>query len=381
MRVCAVIRSPSLRVLPLPVECHKDNGSVKRIRRCDAAHFGLLVQMNPRYAREEGRSMDARREELDAFKKEISLTELMAAFGYRCDRKSSSRNSAAMVHADGDKLIVSRTDEGTWVFFSVQNSSDNGTVIEFLQRRTGENLGQIRRRLRDWMVAARHRDWRRTNAGAEAPLLKPLTRDLVGVRERFEQACPIQGYNRYLVEERSIPPEILSLTSFRNTIRVDARENLLFPHVAGSEITGYEIRGMRFKGFAKGGIKGLWTSHDSDYVSRLAVTESALDALAYASVVGHVRTRFVSIAGQLNRVQPNLLVTEIQHLPKDGIVVLAMDNDEPGDRLAERLTDIFERANRSDLCLRIHRPPLRGADWNDVARMNKGNPQPKLGPS
>ena len=325
--------------------------------------------------------MDARREELDTFKKEISLTELMAAFGYRCDRKSTSRSSAAMVHADGDKLIVSRTEEGTWVFFSVRKSSDDGTVIEFLQRRTGENLGQIRRRLRDWMGAARHRAWRRTNAGAEAPLLKPLTRDLVGVRERFERARPIRGYNRYLVEERSISPEILSLTSFRDTIRVDSRENLLFPHAAGSEITGYEIRGMRFKGFAKGGIKGLWTSRHSDYVSRLAVTESALDALAYAAVVGHERTRFVSIAGQLNRVQPDLLISEIQHLPDGVVVVLAMDNDEAGDRLTERLAEIFKRANRHDLGLLIDRPPLRGTDWNDVARMTDRNPKPKPGPS
>lgn len=87
--------------------------------------------------------MNADKDELVAFKREINLTELMASFGYRLDRKSSSRNSASMKHPDGDKLIVSRTSEGRWVYFSVRDPNDNGTVVDFLGRRTAENLGQI----------------------------------------------------------------------------------------------------------------------------------------------------------------------------------------------------------------------------------------------
>ncbi|XOV74834.1 MAG: DUF3991 domain-containing protein [Phycisphaerales bacterium] len=193
---------------------------------------------------------------------------------------------------------------------------------------------------------------------------------------RYDRARPLRGLSRYLVEERCIPVEVLALPIFRDRIRVDAQGRVLFPHQANGKLTGFEVRGVKLNRFATGGIKGLWTSVCGEQDARLVLAESALDALAYAAVVGHERTRFASIAGQLNRVQPRLILAEIRKLPANGGVVLAMDNDDAGDRLTEQLTDIFDRANRSDLRLRRDRPALRGADWNDVARKDQGNVPP-----
>ena len=69
--------------------------------------------------------------ELEKFKTVVNLTELAASRGYVLDRRGSSRNSAVMRHPDGDKIIIARY-EGTnhWVYFSVQNDSDNGTVVD-----------------------------------------------------------------------------------------------------------------------------------------------------------------------------------------------------------------------------------------------------------
>ena len=318
-------------------------------------------------------------DELASFKTEINLTELMASFGYRLDRKSSSPNSVAMKHPGGDKLIVSRTDSGRWVYFSVRDPSDNGTAIDFVQRRTGENLGQIRQRLRDWLGASGQRALQQYSPRDFAPSLQPTTRDLAGVRARYDRARPLRGLSRYLVEERCIPVDVLTLPILRDRIRVDPSGNVLFGHRAGEELTGYEIRSSGFNGFAKGGTKGLWTSRGGEEVRRLIVAESALDALAYAAVVGHAQTRLVSIAGQLNKVQPELIAREVRCLPAGGTVGLALDNDEAGDRLTEQLTAIFNRANRTDLHLAVDRPALRGADWNDVARSNATN-QPGSGP-
>ncbi|XHC26784.1 DUF3991 and TOPRIM domain-containing protein [Phycisphaerales bacterium ac7] len=312
--------------------------------------------------------MDRGNDELRAFKTEINLSELTASFGYRLDRKSSSRNSVAMVHPGGDKLIVSRTESGCWVYLSVRDFSDNGTVIDFVQRRTGENLSQVRERLRDWLGASGQRALQLPENPEFAPTLRPITRDLEQVRARYDRARPLRGLSRYLVEERCIPVEVLALPIFRDRIRVDAQGRVLFPHQANGKLTGFEVRGVKLNRFATGGIKGLWTSVCGEQDARLVLAESALDALAYAAVVGHERTRFASIAGQLNRVQPRLILAEIRKLPANGGVVLAMDNDDAGDRLTEQLTDIFDRANRSDLRLRRDRPALRGADWNDVAQ-------------
>ncbi|XOV75109.1 MAG: DUF3991 domain-containing protein [Phycisphaerales bacterium] len=251
--------------------------------------------------------MDRGSDELRAFKTEINLSELMASFGYRLDRKSSSRNSVAMKHPEGDKLIVSRTESGRWVYFAVFDSSDNGTVIDFVQRRTGENLGQVRERLRDWLGASGQRALQLPQIADFAPTLRPITRDLASVRDRYDRARPLHGFSRFLVEERCIPAEVLALPIFRYRIRVDTQANVLFPHQADGELTGFEIRATNLNRFATGGIKGLWTSVCGEQDARLVFAESALDALAYAAVIGHERTRFASIAGQLNRVQPELI--------------------------------------------------------------------------
>jgi len=39
-----------------------------------------------------------------------------------------------MRHRDGDKIVIARNDtSGAWVYFSVRDDRDNGTIIDFLQ--------------------------------------------------------------------------------------------------------------------------------------------------------------------------------------------------------------------------------------------------------
>jgi len=39
-----------------------------------------------------------------------------------------------MRHPDGDKIVIARNDtSGAWVYFSVRDDRDNGTIIDFLQ--------------------------------------------------------------------------------------------------------------------------------------------------------------------------------------------------------------------------------------------------------
>lgn len=71
-----------------------------------------------------------RRDELDAFKREIDLIEYEAASGYLFDRAASSRCSAVVVHPDGDKVIVAVGKDGHWTYFSVRDDQDNETIID-----------------------------------------------------------------------------------------------------------------------------------------------------------------------------------------------------------------------------------------------------------
>ncbi len=73
--------------------------------------------------------MTNRRDELKEFKQRINLTEYAAAFGYQLDRKASSRNSAVLRHAGGDKIIVAKAEDGNWVYFSVHDGEDSPRFI------------------------------------------------------------------------------------------------------------------------------------------------------------------------------------------------------------------------------------------------------------
>lgn len=318
------------------------------------------------------RPMDARGDELEHFKTEINLSELMASFGYELDRKSSSRNSAAMVHPDGDKLVIARGHDGHWVYFSVRDHSDNGTAIDFVQRRTGENLGHVRRRLRDWLRSPTVPVRPAPESYAQA--LEPITRDLMLVRARYAGMAPLGAYNAFLVDERRIPMELLNQDRFDGLVRIDERKNVIFPHYNLDGLCGYEIKNAGFTGFAKGGVKGLWGSRRKDHDEKLVISETAIDALSYAVLAGHHRSRFLSTAGELNPDQPALLVSAIQKLPNGGSVVMALDNDEGGDQLARKITDAYAASGRIDLALVDDRPSIRGTDWNDVLRTSTPPP-------
>ena len=78
--------------------------------------------------------MRNRDSELDAFKREIDLRQFAVSLGYEIDRRESWRGSTVL-RRDADKIVVKRNDNGHYVFFSVRDDRDNGTVIDLLQRR------------------------------------------------------------------------------------------------------------------------------------------------------------------------------------------------------------------------------------------------------
>ena len=173
--------------------------------------------------------------ELERFKTSINLSEFAASRGYVLDRQKTSRNSAVMVHPDGDKIVIARNEGRTWIYFSVRDDRDNGTIIDFVQNRGGGSLGEVRKTLRAWLGASR-----------PAPAL-PFVRDLVPVsRDRaavfaaWEKAreCLALPY----LTSRGLGPDVLALPRFAGRVRVDQRNNALFPHYDKDGLCGFEIK-------------------------------------------------------------------------------------------------------------------------------------------
>jgi len=90
-------------------------------------------------------------DELEDFKTTINLSEYAASEGYCIDRRASSRNSVAIRHASGDKIVIARGQDNHWMYFSVRDDTDNGTLIDFVQNRKGCKLGGVRQELRPWV--------------------------------------------------------------------------------------------------------------------------------------------------------------------------------------------------------------------------------------
>jgi len=316
--------------------------------------------------------MDTRTDELAAFKRQINLTEYAASCGFELDRKASSRSSAAMKHPAGDKLIIGMEGE-TWVYFSV-HEGHSGTIIDLVQHREGLNLGQVRKKLRPWLGQAPRALSPSASPTAFVERLDPAPRDQLAVLARYEASERVEGFHPYLCDVRMIDPALLASERFLGCVRTDARGNALFPHCDEHEsICGFEIKNDGFTGFSPGGRKGLWGSRKKESDRALVLAETAIDAISYMALKGRDTTRCVSIAGQMNPQQPALLQSAIEQLPKGGRVVMALDNDEGGDKLARQIADVFAAANRTDLALIDDRPPAPGEDWNDVHRSE--NPQ------
>ena len=93
---------------------------------------------------------------------------------------------------------------------------------------------------------------------------------------------------------------------FAGRIRIDARGNAVFPHFDAEGLCGYEIKNRGFTGFASGGSKGLWLSHELPSDNRLVFCESSIDALSHAVLFPDKHARYASIGGKLNPTQPEL---------------------------------------------------------------------------
>lgn len=308
--------------------------------------------------------------ELDAMKR-FPLQDVLAGLGYVMHPRKSSRHSLYMVHPETkSKLVVSLNTNGHYRFFPIGSSSKGGTVFDALALVMGYNIGQARRHMRPLLngspaVSAQHDPRTRTLA------LEPITADAAEVLREFNQVSRriTDGFHPYLNDERMLTPNILCKPQFAGAIFTDAiHGNALFPHRdTGGIVVGAEIRNRGFQGQLKHGRKTLWyATPGQEERKSLLIAEAAIDAISYAALHYCPNTCYMSTGGTLSPHQRGLIASAIAKLPKaSGMVTLAVDNDEPGDAMANTLKSLFDAAYRDDLHLKLHQPPKRGDDWND----------------
>jgi hypothetical protein len=159
---------------------------------------------------------------------------------------------------------------------------------------------------------------------------------------------------------------LLCSARFAGRIRVDGHGNAVFPHFDDGGLCGFEKKNRGFTGFATGGSKGLWESHDQPGDARLVFAESAIDALSYAALFPDDAARYRSVGGQVNDQQPALIRAAVLAMADGAEVIAAMDNDDAGQKLSGLVEKAVAESGRSSLTFRRHLPGKPGADWNEI---------------
>jgi len=306
----------------------------------------------------------ARADELERFKTAINLTEYAAGQGYLLDCRASSRNSVVMRHPGGDKIVIARGEDQHWIYFSVRDGADNGSIVDFVQRRRRCTLGDVRRELRPWMGSGIGGTVARPALKLYVPEVVPVSKDRAGVIRALAAMRPVETH-RYLEEERAIPRELLANPRFQGRILVDSRSNAIFPHYDRDGPCGYEIKNHGFTGFAAGGEKGLWMSRVRSTDTALVIAESAIDALSYAVLHPDENARYASFGGAMSPSQPALICAAIKCLSPGAVVRIATDNDEEGAGFAVTIEDLAGTAGREYFSIdRVS--PAGAKDWNEA---------------
>lgn len=306
--------------------------------------------------------------ELERFKTEISLAEYAAAVGYEIDRRESSRSSIVMRRAE-DKIIVSTDQDGHGIYFSVREDHDHGSIIDFVRRRKGGlNLGQIRKELRPWLARLARTSFSYRPPQLEMEIKKPAPT----TRERQQQHVlatmmrPAQGRHHYLEHVRKLKPETLADPRFVSVVWIDGKGNAVFPHYDRQGLAGFELKNEGFTGFSRNGRKAVWRSGNLANLANLAhagrvvLVESAIDAMSHAQLSQDKDAAYLSTGGSMSNHQRELVRSVLGKVAARGAeIVIATDNDEGGEKLAEGLARLVPVGVR---CSRV-RPAAK--DWND----------------
>jgi len=101
--------------------------------------------------------------------------------------------------------FFARGEDDPWIYFSVRDDTDNGSIIDFIQHRRRCSIGAIRQALRPWVGGS----FVRPALDLCGPEVVAVSRDRAGVIRALAGMRPLVMH-RYLEEERGFPGACLN---------------------------------------------------------------------------------------------------------------------------------------------------------------------------
>jgi len=281
---------------------------------------------------------------------------------WRLDRAESTRRSLKYRRGTGEILIVNHDGRGWWDPLS-DRKGDIFTLVQHLDPRL--RFGEARLMLRGFVGIA--------PTFPEAVRTRRMRASSLSVIQRWERCPPLSDGSPawlYLTGQRGLPERILAAAHAADAIREGPHGSAWFAHRdAATHLTGIEMRGADCRNFSAGGGKTLFRLPGGPgRLTRVAVCESAIDALSLAAIEGDRRdTLYAATAGGMGPATIAALQQLLLDLMTDpaGLLIAATDADTAGRRYAARLENMATEAGvRFDAIL----PPDRLNDWNDALR-------------
>ena len=272
--------------------------------------------------------------ELEGFKQNINLCEFAESLGFSLDRSKSSRR-VKVYRLDQDKIIVWVGDGGHWVYRNERNHSDHGSIVDFVMKQEGCNLGRARIALRRYLGASPH-------SSPSCPKERPTATAQGQDGGCYKKALAVWNAARWSPEPayllaRGLNRATLGDPRFADTFRVDKRGNVIFPHHDRQGMIGYELRSATLKTIGANVHKALWISRNLKEATSIVIAESSINAISHAQLHGGSHA-YVAIAGQPSSLQRDLLPGLLAKAYKRGATVLTgFDNDPSGDKYHEML--------------------------------------------
>jgi len=287
-------------------------------------------------------------EELEKFKREINLAEFAQLYGYRIDKDKSSRSVKQLRNDNtGDKIVVSQYDNGHYVYFSMHDDRDNGTIIDFIQNRTGKNLGQVRKELRTYLIHREHQvePVQMYKGGAERP-------KIYQVWSKIKTEKPKKRW-------RGISPKILQKAIDADRLKIfDGAYYFKILDLNG--MCGIEKRTDGKKRVIKGSQKGLWAMGNIKRAETIIIAESPVDALSYLELKGMDPDKVYVLAtmGAMNKKAKESLAEIAKR--SNAKWIIATDADKGGENIAKEVMEVIG----DGINVERERPPTE-KDWND----------------
>ena len=303
-----------------------------------------------------------KRAEIEALKEKIRCGAVLESAGFDIDTKESTPR-AIKYRRGGEIIIVTHAGRG-WFDPLSEGKGDIFLLLAHLER---VDFNQACERLVSFSGQSL------MPANVLNPSSAAIEEDLA---TRWDARCrPWRGSATwcYLTAERMLPYSILQVANNDDSLREGPNGSMWAAHRhEDGQISGWEIRGPAWRGFAKGGAKALFRLGKSDGL-RVCVTEAAIDAMSLAAIEGlRDDTLYLSTGGGWSQACGATLRALASRAGSQ--MVAATDANSQGEAYAQRLRALADDGGCDWTRLR---PPEE--DWNEALKVRENQRRAKSG--